>query len=521
MTFYLKYRPQKISDLDLSKVQSRLKTILSTDSPPHAYLFTGPRGLGKTSAARIVAKTINCLDKKDPLTPCNVCPTCTSITKGTNLDVLEIDAASNRGIDEIRSLKEKIKLVPSKEAKKVYIIDEVHMLTTEAFNALLKTLEEPPPHAFFVLATTEPQKVPQTIVSRCFKVDFDPASISEIVNSLKKIVKKEKIEIDDDILALIAQNADQSFREAVKLLEEASFSGKKITSDSIKAILGQNINLDTVSFINDLVNNNLRNALSSIEKLSSSPSQSKYFIQNLITTLHQHLLSQYGVGEASSLNINPDKTILLISLLEVAFLKTKTTTISTLPLEIATIKFCSRQNNTSSPPDQSDDKKPTIKKATASVKDLPSNPLKDQNLQKDNQKKDIARKPPSDQSKEKKQSSYTLDKILDIWPKILESLKPFNHSLTAVLRSARPLKIDGNTLTIQAYYKFHQERISEPKTIELIEKIISELLDENLLVSCCLGEKEASPRPIESFQPQTRPSQSDNDLVEYIDEIFN
>src|SRR3990167_555527 len=164
MVFYLKYRPKKISELDSSLLVERLESILKGKVPdkiPHAFLFTGPKGLGKTSTARILAKSINCTNRKGAeIEPCNKCSSCNAINTGSNLDVMEIDGASNRGIDEIRDLREKIRLAPLSSLKKIYIIDEVHMLTTEAFNALLKTLEEPPKHAFFILCTTEGQKVP-------------------------------------------------------------------------------------------------------------------------------------------------------------------------------------------------------------------------------------------------------------------------------------------------------------------------------------------------------------------------
>jgi DNA polymerase-3 subunit gamma/tau len=177
MVFYRKYRPQKIEELDSASVRENLYSIFSKGNYPHAFLFTGPKGLGKTSAARIVAKIVNCEKKaKGKIEPCNKCDQCQSIASGSNLDVLEIDGASNRGIDEIRDLREKIKLAPFKASKKVYIIDEVHMLTTEAFNALLKTLEEPPAHVLFILCTTEQHKVPATIASRCFRINFTRAN---------------------------------------------------------------------------------------------------------------------------------------------------------------------------------------------------------------------------------------------------------------------------------------------------------------------------------------------------------
>src|SRR6266581_3023021 len=235
MVFYRKYRPQIIDDLDNQVVRERLLAVLSKGLP-HAFLFTGPKGLGKTSAARIVAKAVNC-EKIDRIEPCNACEQCISITNGTNLDVLEIDAASNRGIDEIRDLKEKIRLSPLSAKKKVYIIDEVHMLTTEAFNALLKTLEEPPAHAMFILCTTEPHKVPATITSRCFHIAFKRATDEELVRSLKRIKEGEKLEVDEDALFAIAKMADGGFRDAAKILEELASKAqeKKITKEFIES----------------------------------------------------------------------------------------------------------------------------------------------------------------------------------------------------------------------------------------------------------------------------------------------
>ncbi|MBI3485994.1 DNA polymerase III subunit gamma/tau, partial [Candidatus Daviesbacteria bacterium] len=213
MVFYLKYRPQTLDDLiGQEQVKSSLTKAFESNHLAHAYLFCGPRGTGKTSTARILAKMVNCeiLDdsdktksfKKSPIAessittsvsiPCNKCSSCISITDGSNLDLIEIDAASNRGIDDIRDLKEKIKLAPSSARKKVYIIDEVHMLSAEAFNALLKTLEEPPEHVLFILATTELHKIPETILSRVTKLDFKTASTLDLVKALKKVVDGEK-----------------------------------------------------------------------------------------------------------------------------------------------------------------------------------------------------------------------------------------------------------------------------------------------------------------------------------------
>ena len=207
MTLYLKYRPRNLNELDLGDVGESLKKILSKKSIPHAFLFAGPKGTGKTSAARILAKMVNC-ESKNP--PCGNCDQCLSIDKGNNLDVIEMDAASHRGIDDVRILRDAVKLTPVSAKKKIYIIDEAHMLTTEASNALLKTLEEPPEHVIFILATTNPEKLIDTIRSRTTYIPFRKAKSEEIVRSLKRVVVGEKIKIDTETLSVIAEASDLS-----------------------------------------------------------------------------------------------------------------------------------------------------------------------------------------------------------------------------------------------------------------------------------------------------------------------
>src|SRR5260221_3257151 len=197
MTLYLKYRPQIIDELDLTQVRDTLKKIIASGEIPHGFLFSGPKGTGKTSSARILAKVINCENLPAGGEPCNNCEACLSIIKGTNIDVIELDAASNRGIDDVRSLKETIMLAPSASKKKGYIIDEAHMLTTEAANALLKTLEEPPAHVIFILATTNPEKLPGTVRSRLVNVAFQKASHEEIKRQISRVAKGEKLKIEE------------------------------------------------------------------------------------------------------------------------------------------------------------------------------------------------------------------------------------------------------------------------------------------------------------------------------------
>jgi DNA polymerase-3 subunit gamma/tau len=262
-----KWRPQRFEDVvGQEHITTTLKNAIKDKRIAHAYLFTGPRGVGKTTTARILAKTLNCLNSTDS-EPCNVCEMCKSILTGQSLDIIEIDGASNRGIDEIRTLRESVKYAPTKGNYKVYIIDEVHMLTKESFNAFLKTLEEPPSHTLFIFATTDAHKVPLTIISRCQRFDFRRIQLDVIKALLNKIAFNEKIEIDDKTLTLIAKKADGALRDAESYFDQVvSFCGNKIEASTVSKIL--NLIDDEVYFtISDAVLQKNHKAVFEVSKI--------------------------------------------------------------------------------------------------------------------------------------------------------------------------------------------------------------------------------------------------------------
>ena len=234
-----KWRPQSFGDVvGQGHVTQTIQNAIKLERIGHGYIFTGPRGVGKTTVARVLAKVLNCKNSQDN-NPCNACSHCEEITDGRNMDVLELDGASNRGIDEIRELRESVKYPPNSGKYRVYIIDEVHMLTKEAFNALLKTLEEPPPHVVFILATTDPHKVPQTILSRTQRFDFRRLSIELISNHLIEILNRENINFEEEALQLIAKKADGSMRDSLSLLDQViAYSGDKLEVEPVRSSLG-------------------------------------------------------------------------------------------------------------------------------------------------------------------------------------------------------------------------------------------------------------------------------------------
>jgi DNA polymerase-3 subunit gamma/tau len=292
ISFYRKWRPQDFEEIiGQDYLVKTLKNAVSRNRLTHAYIFCGPRGTGKTSTARIFAKALNCVDGPTSK-PCNKCDNCKSIMEGSSVDVIEIDAASNRGIEEIRELRDKAKYLPTKLRKKVYIIDEVHMLTTHAFNALLKVLEEPPEHVVFILATTEPNMVIPTIMSRCQRFDFRPVSVSDITKRLKSISVQENIEISGPAIDMIAKYSDGSLRDADGMLEQlSSFSDGEIKTEEVTHLFGL-VDFDVLFEMTDiLIEKNINQAVLFSDRLIKS-------IQNLslfVTEFIEHLYNLYVI----------------------------------------------------------------------------------------------------------------------------------------------------------------------------------------------------------------------------------
>lgn len=353
MSFYRKYRPQTISELDSVEMSGRLAKAFSGSSFPHALLFAGPKGTGKTSAARIIAKLINCTHKKKStlngityFEPCNKCDSCLSITRGSHMDVLEIDAASNRGIDEIRDLREKIRLSPSQSPYKVYIIDEVHMLTTEAFNALLKTLEEPPSHAIFILATTDPDKLPGTILSRTMLFAFGKALKMDIMHSLNRVVDSEKIKIPEEVLVQIADLADGSFRDATKILEQALSEGAA-TLLSFQKIFGKS-SASSASVVSLLSKKDTKALLTILEDLENKGGDARIFVSDLLNLLHSILLLHYEIKTDDDIlklkNIlSVSDTLSLIKLFSTCYPLVKNSSSGVLPVMVAVVEWCEKK----------------------------------------------------------------------------------------------------------------------------------------------------------------------------------
>ena len=437
MTLYLKYRSQRFSELDLVDVRDHLSKTLARDTWPHAWLFTGPRGVGKTSAARILAKYMNCTHRQG-VEPCNGCDMCMAITAGTAPDVVEIDAASNRGIDEIRDLKARVALAPMQAKYKVYIIDEVHMLTVEAANALLKTLEEPPKNVVFILCTTEAEKLPETVVSRCTRVQFNMPTLDEIVDKLGRVAKAEGLGLKADDLVQIAEAARGSFRDGIKLLEQVGADG------DVAGVLGLTSEFSAGDFVDQIILRDRRQALTMVKSLETAGTNIRTFIERCVEVVRQKLLKAAADGQETG------GLIALTDRLQVAYERTKSSAVMVLPLEIFVIE---------STDDGSGPKVQT-----------PGTPSKKGEQTKAAEPELASRKPQSSTDQR-----FKMEDLATRWLQIMKQVKPKNHSVEALLRSTRPIGFDGASLTLEVFYKFHMDKLASDKCREIVESSVAEV----------------------------------------------
>ena len=505
MTLYLKYRPKNLDELDLKDVGESLKKILSKSSMPHAFLFAGPKGTGKTSAARILAKIVNC-ESKNP--PCGKCKQCTSIDKGNNLDVIEMDAASHRGIDDVRILRDAVKLSPVSATKKIYIIDEAHMLTTEASNALLKTLEEPPEHVIFILATTNPEKLIETIRSRTTYIPFRKANPDEIVSSLKRAVSGEKIKIDGETLSVIAEAADGSFRDAIKILEQLVAEEKQLSKEFLEEFLFKKKAFDLDAFTALLIKKDAKSLIEEIGKFGAKGVAVENFLEAILGKLRISLLAKVGVGTDEMSALDKISLIRLIELLEGALKDSTESLIEELPLEIAVIKWCEGENGQL----QTVQPEADAPSGTAKTGDSPR--------MKTPAGFDTTQTEFSGTRKEANIQNPGVGVNGDVWKNILELVKPINASIEALLRSSKPITYDGKTLTLGVYYKFHKERLEDIRHRKILEEIVAKVLGFPTKVVCVLVE----PPPggiIEEIKVETVLTEGeDKDIIKAAEEIF-
>ncbi|QQR84132.1 DNA polymerase III subunit gamma/tau [Candidatus Peregrinibacteria bacterium] len=432
MSLYLKYRPQTFSDLvGQEAIVKTLSNALTQGRVVHAYLFCGPRGTGKTSMARLMAKSINCANRQEA-DPCNQCNSCAAIQQSHWVDLIEIDAASNRGIDEIRDLKEKINYSPSQGAYKIYIIDEVHMLTKEAFNALLKTLEEPPSHTYFILATTEAHKIPETIRSRCQQFYFNSVSDQQIQARLEQIAEWEGVRAEPEALQWIAAAAKGGVRDAVGLFEQNILNGTIEQSELQKQMGWVGVGM-IEKWVECFKSKDVNAALESVEAIVNQG----HNLANVLSELIQYLRKQ--MLQAARSNQPTTEWIEWIEHIQEAKAKMNQSVVVQLPVEVAMIKIC-----TSSSAIQS---VPTLQHSSGSQ----------------TEKAPIEKITPTEpaQSQKTEAISVNLEEIQKNWNRITQQLR--SPIVKMSLMDGKPVSLSDQTLTLQFNSLTLMEKVSEPK----------------------------------------------------------
>lgn len=549
-----KYRPSTFDDLVGQKtIVTTLKNAIKSNRVAHAYLFAGPRGVGKTSMARILSKALNC-DKGITESPCNECDICKSISNGNDLDVLEIDGASNRGIDEIRNIRQNVNYAPARARFKIYIIDEVHMLTKEAFNALLKTLEEPPMHVKFIFATTSADKLPETVQSRCQRFDFKNISSEDLENQISLVCEKEKIKAEKDVCKLIAKYARGGLRDALSLLDQLiSFSSGRISLNDVHDVLGTIDEEGMFELVNSILNNDLKKAVQNLEAIfdkgnvvSDFVDQIVWYIRDLLIAFvfKDNLKTNENLSESQIKLIIDHKTIsidlltYIIQVLSNVKNKAKDDRHRRILLETAIIKLATTEDI--SPINEIIERIEKVEKMILSLSNGSTNALNNfGSIASENNRREVlfdagieysnkensdtlynnaknrikgydselnkdappatAKSVPADVEeidKNERNTELHQGDNNSVWAGILSKAESKRKSLWAVLRECRLISYDNKQIVIEfpENFNFHKVRLEKPDEKKTIEEFAEAVTGEKVSVKFLLSEKPARKR---------------------------
>ncbi len=508
---YREWRPRTFNDVvGQEHITTTLKNEILNDRIAHAYLFCGTRGTGKTSTAKVMAKALNCFNIQDG-EPCNECEMCKKINEGLSMDVTELDAASNNGIDRIRDIIDDTKYPPQEGKYKIYILDEVHMLSGGAVNAFLKTLEEPPSNVIFILATTDPQKLPITILSRCQRFDFKRINQKDISDRLRKITESQNVSVDEKSLDLIARVADGAMRDSLSILDQAIAMGdNNIKYDDLISILGLVTNEYLFDITNSIVERNIEKAMVIIDKLVFSGKDIHLFIKDLIGHFRNLLMVKVSNTPEEILDMSLENIELIkeqgkkirieeimrgIRILQEGEANSKVSKQSRLYLELSIIKMCKIEYDTSS-----EVMLARINKLEESLKSgkiqVVSNsqisekaPLTDivSNNQVKSKEKQVKKEQPnlSEEHNVNVESSLTIDNIKRVWSEILEAFKAKRAMVIyASIVTARPYKFENGvaTLLYEASYAFNKNRLEKLEYKKIVNEVFSEVLKDKIIV---------------------------------------
>lgn len=481
---YRVYRPQTFDALiGQDAISQTLLNALRYNRLAHAYLFCGPRGTGKTSTSKILAKAVNCLDPQNG-EPCNACENCLAINEDRFLDVIEIDAASNRGIDEIRSIREQVRFTPSMGKRKVYIIDEVHMLTTEAFNALLKTLEEPPAHVLFILATTDPQKVPKTVLSRTQRFDFHRIPAPVLAAHLREISDREGIDVTDEALALIAKNAAGGMRDAISLLDQTiAFAGDSIDKNNVLEMIGGLDDTALLSLTDSLITGDTKAIFDVLDRLLREGGDARALIHSLVSHLRDLLLARVGhsASDGSAWSEEQLRQARALSLRQLEQLLKKAADAerdmriapdTSLVLELALVEMALllHDDGPAVQPSAHSSHLPRPN-ATAAVAPAPASPVQQTPTATAPSAPDAPPTPPaaSASTASATDDAQTLAAIRDIWPQVVDALKDVSIRIHAFVKPAELKSYHDGVLTLwfprSAIFNCKQMRLNDNKKV--------------------------------------------------------
>ncbi|KNF07519.1 DNA polymerase III subunit delta' [Gottschalkia purinilytica] len=554
---YRKFRPKVFDDvLGQEHITTTLKNQILNNNVAHAYLFSGIRGTGKTSTAKIFSRAINCVNNKDG-NPCNECEICKGILSDTVMDVVEIDAASNNSVEDIRELRENSKYPPSKSKLKVYIVDEVHMLSKGAFNALLKTLEEPPKHLVFILATTEPQKLPATILSRCQRFDFKRITSYDIVENMKKICEDLDITIEDRALNLIARNSDGAMRDALSILDQCiSFSSKEVSYDYVLSVLGAVNNELIFELTNNIIEKNIDNILDNIHNIVQSGKDINQFIKDLILHFRNLMIVKSSSNTESTINENMDiveelkaqsdkinlgTIISYLNILSEAETQSKWSSQPRIILEVSIMKMINviPEATVEDLLKRIDDLESKIKNGNF-INNVSVNTSKTNNIdvgikerqpgKSYNEKEELIEKTEKVSQNDIKQDNNELEEDVRIpntdisfdyvskeWSNILKKVKTEKIGLHALIMEGKPANLKNGVLTIafDEGFGFHKDAVDKKENKESIEKIISDYLNSKIELKLIMASEIVNVQ-----QEKIKSEDNSKELIEEVIDIF-
>ncbi|MGD0611657.1 MAG: DNA polymerase III subunit gamma/tau [Anaerolineales bacterium] len=502
---YRKWRPQKWDEvIGQAHVVQTLRNAVAGGHVAHAYLFSGPRGTGKTTVARLLAKAVNCLAEDPALRPCNQCAHCTAVNEGRFLDLIEIDAASNTSVEDVRDLRDKINFSPNQGKFKVYIIDEVHMLSTAAFNALLKTLEEPPPHAIFILATTEIHKIPATVLSRCQRYEFRRLPVDELVGQLKHIVASEQLVAEPEALTLIARQATGSSRDAISLLDQLASAGRPISLALTQNILGSAANQTVLDVLAALLAGTPGTGLEAIHAALDSGTDPRLLARQVVEYLRALLLVQMGnesqvelpaetleLARRHAKAFTSAEVLRLIRLFNAAASDVRGGWQPALPLELALVEALATP---ATPPSA-----PAAPARTGGRTPAPGTPpqARPERAASKAEPRKGTDKAPSQAAMRKDAGTaptgaVSLDPIVKAWKQICAFIKPQNPSLNGLLNSCKLLEIKDGVLVLGFASELVRSKADTPEQLDIARRAIVEITGMDLPLRCVLSRSNQS-----------------------------